>query len=91
MRVSIGLRLAQLISLVRAHAGVEVRLSVGLGGVALDRAGLREGWGRTRLKDGRSVGRDWVKIGPMDKLWGWLLDRPGIEPRRVMNRSVDES
>lgn len=62
--VRIGLSLAQLISLVRAHAGARVRLADRRGGVA-------------RPGDGRPVSRDWVEVGPMDRLWAWLPGRPG--------------
>lgn len=61
VRVSIGLILAQLISLVRAHAGdAEVRLTGGLGGVALDTARPRDNWGWTRLRGGREQTERWT-------------------------------
>lgn len=56
--VGIGLTLAQLISLVRAHAGVEVRPAGPAGGVALGGAGARAVWGRgmARGQAGRWTG-----------------------------------
>lgn len=63
--VNIGLSLAQLISLVRAHAGVEVKLTHGLGGVALDRAGQRDAWGGTKLRDGLPL----AEIGSKSDQW----------------------
>lgn len=80
--VSIGLTLAQLISLVRAHARVEVGPAGPAGGVALGGAGAR---GEARPGDGRAVSGDWVEIGPLDKLWAWLLDRPRLERGRARN------
>lgn len=48
-----------------------------------------KGRGRTNLRVGPAVSRDWVEIGPMDKLWAWLLERLGVEPGRVMDGPVD--
>lgn len=90
--VSIGLSLAQLINLVRAHVGVEVGRADRLGAwlwAGRERGTSGDGaWGVARPGHGLAVSRDWVEIGPMDKLWAWLLDGPGVEPGGARNAEV---
>lgn len=64
--VSIGLTLAQLISLVRAAQRVEVAGQDRLGAWLWTQPGRPTGWGRAMLRDEQAFGGDWVKIKPIN-------------------------
>lgn len=95
--VSIGLSLAQLISLVRVHKGLEVRPIGGRGfrqGPRDCRLGAGPGAG-PGARPGRAkdavVSPDWVTIKPMDTLWARLLDLKVVELSRLTNRPLGGS
>lgn len=84
VQVSIGLSLAQLISLVRVHKGLEVRPTGGRGfrqGPRDCRLGAGPGARPGRAKDA-VFSPDWVTIKPMDTLWARLLDLKVVELKR---------